>query len=141
LLAHPRSVAALTEPVEKYLMLLHAISTGNKPVDFVCASAEVEDFVAFPAPEVMMMLFTGQLIAGGLVHQLDLREKAVFDELLDVSIDRREVDPFHLRGSKIERFLRTQRAIGRFEGVPQCSLLLRVPCLSHRPAKIMEDGY
>jgi photosystem II stability/assembly factor-like uncharacterized protein len=91
------------------------------------AGVDIVDAIAHPAAEMMMVVFSRHFVAARRAGEQDLREPLLFDERLDVAIDRRDADARNVLLRDLESLERREGPVGALERVADRGALLGIP--------------
>ena len=107
-LAPRRTIAGAAEAVQDQFVVLQAKAAGRQTPEVPRAAVDVEDLLARPAAEVVMMALAADLVSGRLAGDLHRRDVAAPQQVLQRAIDRGDAQPAGRRSGGAKHFLRIQ---------------------------------
>ncbi len=120
-----------TKPVEHDLVGFDEKPVRREAGQRAGAALDLEDAVANPAVEVVVVAFAGDFVARRGAGELNLDEFAVQHEAADVAIDGRDAQPRRQPLCVGENLTRAERPVGGYKSLQDGGALL---CLaSHNP--------
>ena len=111
------SAARGAHAVERDLVPGEPESLGEERLEVARASLDIERLAAHFAVEVVVVLEARGLVKRGLAWQFDLDDLALFEQGVDVAIDRREGDRGDVGTADLEEFLRPEGPVGSFDRI------------------------
>ncbi len=113
-------------------MSLELEAVWRDRIQITGATTNFEDTVTAPAYEVMMVAFTGHLVAARLTRKVDDLHPTRFAEPLQVPVDGCLPDARGVLSGRFQQLARTQWTVGLDENAANDSSLVRVALHHHR---------
>ena len=121
-----RQTAFGAAPVERQVVALHGEACWCQPGEIARTGVHVEHPVAPDALEVVMVTVRCGFVTRVFAGQVDGEERTLFNQALEVAIDRSDPDTRDIAPGCREHLARQQRAVGVLDSDTDCGPLTGV---------------